>query len=67
MTNPIFNQYLKEFDEYFKKKGRKIVLFWDNTPVHIVDEATNLTNVELFHTHSPPLIVCATRWVAAAG
>jgi hypothetical protein len=47
MTNPIFNQYLKELDEYFKKKGRKIVLFLDNAPVHIVDEATNLTNVEL--------------------
>jgi hypothetical protein len=47
MTNPIFNQYLKELDEYFKRKGRKIVLFLDNAPMHIVDEATNLTNVEL--------------------
>ncbi len=47
MTNPIFNQYLKELDEYFKRKGRKIVLFLDNVLVHIVDEATNLTNVEL--------------------
>jgi len=47
MTNPIFNQYLKELDEYFKRKGHKIVLFLDNAPVHIVDEATNLTNVEL--------------------
>jgi transposase len=47
MMNPIFNQYLKELDEYFKRKGRKIVLFLDNAPVHIVDEATNLTNVEL--------------------
>ncbi len=47
MTNPIFNQYLKELDEYFKRKGCKIVFFLDNAPVHIVDEATNLTNVEL--------------------
>jgi hypothetical protein len=49
MTNSIFNQYLKELDEYFKKKGRKIVFFLDNAPVHIVDEATNLTNVELHY------------------
>jgi hypothetical protein len=54
MTNPIFNQYLKELDEYFKKKRCKIVLFLDNAPVHIVDEATNLTNVEL-HYFSPNL------------
>jgi hypothetical protein len=47
MTNLIFNQYLKELNEYFKRKGRKIVLFLDNTPLHIIDEATNLTNVEL--------------------
>jgi hypothetical protein len=47
MMNLIFNQYVKELDEYFKRKGRKIVFFLDNAPVHIVDEATNLTNVEL--------------------
>ncbi len=47
MTNPIFNQYLKELDEYFKKKGRKIVFFLDNVLVHIVNEATNFMNVEL--------------------
>ncbi len=47
MMNSIFNQYMKELDEYFKRKGRKIVFFLDNVPVHIVDEATNLTNVEL--------------------
>jgi hypothetical protein len=47
MTNPIFNQYLKQLDEYFKRKGCKIVFFLDNAPVHIVDEATNMTNVEL--------------------
>jgi hypothetical protein len=35
MTNPIFNQYLKELDEYFKRKGHKIMFF--------VNEATNLT------------------------
>jgi len=45
--NPIFNQYLKELDEYFKRKGHKIVFFLDNAPVHIVDEATNLMNIEL--------------------
>ncbi len=47
MTNLIFNQYLKELDEYFKRKGRKIVFFLDNAPMHIVDEAINFTNVEL--------------------
>jgi hypothetical protein len=47
MMNLIFNQYLKELDEYFKRKGHKIVLFLDNFLMHIVDEATNLTNVEL--------------------
>jgi hypothetical protein len=47
MMNSIFNQYLKELDEYFKRIGHKIVFFLDNTPMHIVDEATNLTNVEL--------------------
>jgi hypothetical protein len=47
MTNPIFNQYLKELDGYFKRRDRKIVLFLDNAPVHIVDKATILTNVEL--------------------
>jgi hypothetical protein len=47
MMNPIFNQYLKELDEYFKRKGRKIVFFLDNAPMHFVDEATNLMNVEL--------------------
>ncbi len=52
MTNPIFNQYLKELDEYFKKKGRKIVFFLDNALLHIVDEATNLMNIEL-HYFSP--------------
>jgi hypothetical protein len=29
------------------RKRRKIVFFLDNAPMHIVDEATNLTNVEL--------------------
>jgi hypothetical protein len=37
MTNSIFNQYVKELDEYFKRKGHKIVLFVDNAQVHIVD------------------------------
>ncbi len=47
MMNPIFNQYLKELDEYFKRKGCKIVFFLDKDPMHIVDEATNLMNVKL--------------------
>jgi len=51
MMNLIFNQYLKELDEYFKRKGHKIVFFMDNVPVHIVDEATNLMNVELHYFH----------------
>jgi len=45
---------MKELDEYFKKKGCKIVLFLDNAPMHIVNEATNLANVEL-HYFSPNL------------
>ena len=47
MTNPIFNQYLKDLDEHFKRNGRKILLFVDNAPVHIVDEKTVLTNLEV--------------------
>lgn len=47
MTNPIFNQYLKDLDEHFKRKGRMILLFVDNAPVHIIDEKTVLTNVEV--------------------
>jgi len=43
MTNLIFNPYLN----ISRGKGRKIVFFLDNALVHIVDEATNLTNVEL--------------------
>jgi len=52
-------------------KGRKIVLFLDNTLVHIVDEATNLTNVELRY-FSPnltsilqPLDACIIRSLKA--
>ena len=47
MTNPLFNIYLKGMDDFFKHEGRKILLFLDNAPVHIVDEATKLINVEL--------------------
>ncbi|KAL2612614.1 hypothetical protein R1flu_024306 [Riccia fluitans] len=47
MITPIFNQYLKELDVYFKRKGQKVLIFLDNAPVHIVDEATNLANIEL--------------------
>ena len=47
MTNPLFNIYLKDIDEFFKHQGHKILLFLDNAPVHIVDETTKLTNVEL--------------------
>ncbi|KAH6566437.1 hypothetical protein BASA62_006688 [Batrachochytrium salamandrivorans] len=39
-------------DGYFKRKGHKVLLFLDNAPVHIVDEATDLTDVEL--CYSPP-------------
>ncbi len=28
MMNLIFNKYLKELDEYFKRKGHKIVFLW---------------------------------------
>ena len=52
MTNPLFNIYLKGMDDFFKHEGRKILLFLDNAPVHIVDEATKLTNVEL--SYFPP-------------
>ncbi|KAH9274392.1 hypothetical protein BASA83_003022 [Batrachochytrium salamandrivorans] len=33
-------------DEYFKRKVRKVLPFLDNAPVHIVNETTDLTNVE---------------------
>jgi hypothetical protein len=38
MTNPIFNEYLLDLNAYIASQNRKILLFLDNTPVHIVDE-----------------------------
>ncbi|KAH6579503.1 hypothetical protein BASA61_010255 [Batrachochytrium salamandrivorans] len=35
-----------DLDEYFKRKVRKVLPFLDNAPVHIVNETTDLTNVE---------------------
>jgi len=36
MTNTIFNEYLIELNECMRKQGRKILLFLDNAPVHII-------------------------------
>ncbi|KAH6587281.1 hypothetical protein BASA61_006345 [Batrachochytrium salamandrivorans] len=36
----------QDLDEYFKRKVRKVLPFLDNAPVHIVNETTDLTNVE---------------------
>lgn len=47
MTNPLFNIYLKDLYKFFKRQDQKILLFLDNAPVHIVDKATKLTNIEL--------------------
>ena len=47
MTTNIFNAYLTEINEYFSKRNRKILLFIDNAPVHIIDAASILTHVEV--------------------
>jgi len=50
MTNPIFNEYLLDLNAYMASQNRKILLFLDNAPVHIVDEETRssrLTHVKI--------------------
>ena len=46
MTNPLFNKYLLKLNRFFQERNRKILLFLDNAPVHIVDD-----NTESFLTH----------------
>ena len=41
MTNPLFNEYLLDLNTLMKKQDRKILLFIDNAPVHIVDADTS--------------------------
>jgi len=36
MTNPLFNEYLLDLNALMKKQGRKVLLFIDNAPVHII-------------------------------
>ena len=40
MTNSHFNEYLLDLNASIEQAGRKILLFIDNTPVHIVDSET---------------------------
>lgn len=49
MTNLLFNKYLLDLNQRFQRQDRSVLLFLDNAPVHIVDEATNdlLTHVKL--------------------
>jgi len=47
MTTTLFNSYLRELDDYFKKRNRKILLFLDNAPVHLIDPENKLTNIKL--------------------
>jgi len=47
MTNNIFNIYLENLDKYFIKQKRKILLFLDNAPVHILNSDVQLKNIKL--------------------
>ena len=40
MTNPLFNEYLLNLNSEMERQGRKILLFIDNAPVHIIDPDT---------------------------
>ena len=50
MTNPIFNEYLLDLNAYMASQNRKILLFLDNAPMHIVDEEKSL---RLTHVNIP--------------
>ena len=47
MTTNIFNAYFIEINAYFRKLKRKILIFFDNAPVHIIDVGTCLTHVNV--------------------
>ena len=49
MTIPLFNKYLLNLNRFLKIRNRKILLFIDNAPVHILDDETaaTLTHVKL--------------------
>ena len=55
MTNPIFNEYLLDLNALMKKQGRKVLLFIDNAPVHIIDTDT-LCQLDSVKVISPLLI-----------
>lgn len=40
MTNPLFNNFLLDLNQQMKNQRRKILLFIDNAPVHIIDSDT---------------------------
>jgi hypothetical protein len=58
MTNTIFNKYLLNLNDYMCSRRRKIILFIDNAPVHIIDEDTNsrLSHVKVLFF--PPNLTC---------
>jgi len=49
MVNPIFNEYLLTLNQKMFNEGRKILLFVDNAPVHLIDGDTEaqLTNLKV--------------------
>lgn len=51
MTTKIFNEHLCQLNEKMKAQRRKILLFIDNAPVHVIDESTKalLTHVKVQH------------------
>ena len=54
MTNPLFNEYLIDVNERMKRQGRKIILFIDNAPVHIIDSDTQASLDSVKVIFSPP-------------
>lgn len=47
MTGNIFNAYLANLNEFFKRQNRKILLFIDNCPAHVLDSSINLSHIRV--------------------
>ena len=49
MQVSIWNQYLIKLNQKMARENKNILLLFDNAPVHILDQATILTNIMLHH------------------
>ena len=55
VTNPIFNEYLLDLNAHKISQNRKIILFLDNVPVHIViDEGASSRLIHVKVQFFPP-------------